>query len=72
MKCVHIKCEEKPYYLIVYGCFDEHIRELLFCFHHGEEWALKQHNRDVKCTACREPVEEYEFRWVHQLKGWVV
>jgi len=69
MNCVKIGCQENAYYLIVYGCLNAHIRELLLCFHHGEEWALQQSNLEVGCTQCREPIDSYEFRWTDKLKG---
>jgi hypothetical protein len=69
VKCVEYGCEENAYYLIVYGCFELHIRELILCFHHGEQWASHQHHQEINCAQCRQPVEEYEFKWMDQLKG---
>ena len=69
MKCVNYGCEENTYYLLVYGCLNFHIRELLVCFNHGEEWAFEQANRRVACAQCHEPIESYEFEWTDKLEG---
>lgn len=69
MKCVSYGCVDDAYYLIVYGCFDAHIREMLLCFEHGEAWAIDQSHRDIACAQCHQPVEEYEFQWMDKLKG---
>lgn len=67
IRCVQYTCEEKAYYLIVYGCYDFHIRELLLCWQHGEEWAMKQGDRLIACAQCHQLIEAYEFTYTENL-----
>jgi hypothetical protein len=68
MKCARLQCADDAYYLIVYGCLDQHIRELVLCFQHGEKWAMEQHQKMVACTQCNQSVDSYEFCWTDKLK----
>lgn len=68
MKCARIKCVEDSCYLIVYGCLNYHIRELILCSQHGEEWAMQQHNHHIACSQCHSNIDSYEFQWTDQLQ----
>jgi hypothetical protein len=46
------QCEDDAYYVLIYSCFQEHIRERPMCPMHTGEWIAKFDKRKWSCTDC--------------------
>lgn len=54
------QCQLDSHYVIVYSCFQEHIRERPLCPLHSDEWLQKFALRKWACTDCdtKQKIEE--------------
>lgn len=46
------QCLKQAYYVIIYSCWEEHIRERPMCEEHTDELLKKYQDRKWSCTDC--------------------
>lgn len=65
--CTRMGCNEKSYCVLIYGCLNQHVREAMYCFNHGNEWAADRLEKKIKCSGCHGLIEEFEVLYMEDL-----
>jgi hypothetical protein len=66
--CVFHQCLNEPTAIVVWGCY-EHIDEFVICSRHLTEWSIYHEQRNVRCTYCYEPAEDYIVKGIQYLRA---
>jgi len=64
------QCQLDSHYVIIYSCFEEHIRERPMCALHCDEWLSRFAQRKWSCTDCdtKQYIEEIHIVLATEVK----
>ena len=52
-------CNSDAWYVLIHGCFQQHITESVICLEHFKKWVQAFKTRDLDCYKCGDSIEEY-------------
>jgi hypothetical protein len=58
-KCDWWACDADAWYVLIQGCFQQHMKDSVICLEHFKTWLREYLARNVDCQQCGDTVEEY-------------